>query len=165
MRRPVTASTTASVTTTIDGEPIDDPITSDDQLFLWDSVVTNLNAGETGTLTATAYGYFPVADTIGADDCVSGMMMQTFTLTVTGPGPHLVGPVRTDANATGQVTWKDGLVADEGKIPANGPTRAVSQARQNGPSPHQGDHNRIAQRGRQHWRHPTVGRDHCRRTR
>lgn len=117
VRRPVTASTTASVTTTIDGEPIDDPITSDDQLFLWDSVVTNLNAGETGTLTATAYGYFPVADTIGADDCVSGMMMQTFTLTVTGPGPHLVGPVRTDANATGQVTWKDGLVADEGEDP------------------------------------------------
>lgn len=115
VRTPVEASTIASVTTTIDGEPLTNPIVSDGQLLVWDSIVTNLNPGETASVTAVAYGYFPTDTPITSTSCVEGLVMGTFTMTVTGPGPHQVGPIRTDAGASGQITWVDGLTVDIGE--------------------------------------------------
>ena len=115
VRKPVEASTIASVTTTIDGEPLANPIVSEGQLLVWDSILTNLNPGETASVTAVAYGYFPTDTPITSTSCVEGLVMGTFTVTVTGPGPHLIGPIRTDAGASGQITWVDGLTVDVGE--------------------------------------------------
>ena len=52
-------------------------------------VSTNLNEGETATLTAEVYGYFDVDHTFaeGNEDCEPGKVLSTFTQDVTGPGP------------------------------------------------------------------------------
>jgi LPXTG-motif cell wall-anchored protein len=107
VRKPVEAQTVVSET----------KIVSDDIHEVFDVVSTNLNDGETATLTANVYGYFDVdhefAD--GNEDCEPGKLLSTSTQDVTGPGPHKVGPFRTDANAEGQITWQDGLAATVGE--------------------------------------------------
>ena len=107
VRKPVEAKTEVSET----------KIVSDDVHEVFDVVSTNLNEGETATLTAEVYGYFDVdhAFAEGNEDCEPGKVLSTFTQDVTGPGPHKVGPFRTDANAEGQITWQDGLVATVGE--------------------------------------------------
>ncbi len=107
VRKPIEAKTEVSET----------KIVSDDVHEVFDVVSTNLNEGETATLTADVYGYFDVGHTFtdGNEDCAPGKLLSTFTQDVTGPGPHRVGPFRTDANAEGQITWQDGLVATVGE--------------------------------------------------
>jgi hypothetical protein len=107
VRKPIEAKTEVSET----------KIVSDDVHEVFDVVSTNLNEGETATLTAEVYGYFDVDHTFaeGNEDCEPGKRLSTFTQDVTGPGPHKVGPFRTDANAEGQITWQDGLKATVGE--------------------------------------------------
>lgn len=107
VRKPVEAKTEVSET----------KIVSDEVREVFDVVSTNLHGGETATLTAEVYGYFDVDHTFteGNKDCQPGKVLSTFTQDVTGPGPHKIGPFRTDANAEGQITWQDGLIATVGE--------------------------------------------------
>jgi hypothetical protein len=41
--------------------------------------------------------------------------LESFTVEVTGPGPHLVGPYKVPAEMFGFVTWQDGIQSEDGR--------------------------------------------------
>jgi hypothetical protein len=53
--------------------------------------------------------YGPYDERPTSDDCGEGELLESFTVEVTGPGPHLIGPYKVPAEMFGFVTWQDGV--------------------------------------------------------
>jgi LPXTG-motif cell wall-anchored protein len=111
-----TASETSMVRRPIEGstQVTERRVVNDGTVELFDEItIKGLRDGETATVTANVYGPYDERPT--GDDCGEGELLESFTVEVTGPGPHLIGPYKVPADMFGFVTWQDGVQSEDGR--------------------------------------------------